>query len=177
MIPFTGRVLAKQFIKSKPNPVGIKNFVICGSSGRPLDFEFYQGKGTGIPEETKQLGLGASVLLRLTESIPRQMNHKVCFHNYFTGMPLIRELKAKGIHSLGVVKANRLKGCELKSDKDLKKEGRGAMESKVTAEGDICVTRWQDNGTVTMASSFVGVEEKDQVRRWSEAACKGTRYG
>ncbi|XP_072047401.1 piggyBac transposable element-derived protein 3-like [Amphiura filiformis] len=123
MIPFTGRVPAKQFIKNNPNPVGIKSFVICGSSGRALDFELFQGKGTGIPEETKHLGLGASVVLRLTESIPRQMNYKVCFDNYFTGMPLVRELKTKGIQVLGVDKVNRLKGCELKSDKDLKKEG------------------------------------------------------
>ncbi|KAI8771497.1 piggyBac transposable element-derived protein 3 [Biomphalaria glabrata] len=34
MIPFTGRVPAKQFIKGKPNTVGGKNFVICGKSGR-----------------------------------------------------------------------------------------------------------------------------------------------
>lgn len=38
MIPFTGQVPAKQFIKSKPNPVGVKNFVIYGISGRALDF-------------------------------------------------------------------------------------------------------------------------------------------
>ncbi|XP_033113148.1 uncharacterized protein LOC117113820 [Anneissia japonica] len=101
MIPFTGRVPTKQVIKSKPNPVGIKNFVLCGKSGRALDFEFYQGKGTGIPQETKHLGLGASVVILLTNTIPRQMNYKICFDNYFTGIPLIRELKSKGILSVG----------------------------------------------------------------------------
>jgi hypothetical protein len=38
MILFTGRMPAKQAIKSKPNPVGLKNWVICGKSGRVLDF-------------------------------------------------------------------------------------------------------------------------------------------
>ncbi len=71
MIPFNGRVPAKQFIKSKLNPVGMKNFVICGKSGKANDFEFYQRKETDIADEYKSLGLGASVVLRLAENIPR----------------------------------------------------------------------------------------------------------
>ena len=70
IVPFTGRVPAKQFIKSKPNPVGVKHFVICCKSGGALDFELHQGAGTGIPEETKHVGLGGSVVLRLAETIP-----------------------------------------------------------------------------------------------------------
>ena len=167
LIPFTGRVPAKQFIKSKPNPVGVKNFVICGKSGRAQAFELYQDAGTGIPDDTKHLGLGALVVLRLAETTPKQKNHKVCFDNYFTGMRLIRELKMKGIHSVGVVKSNRFMGCVLKTEKELKKEGRGSMDSKISDEGDISVVRWLDN-LVTLASSFVGIDEKDKVRRWKE---------
>ena len=92
MIPFTGGAPAKQFVKNEPNPVAIKNFVICGKFGKAHDFELYQGKGTGICEEHKSLGLGASVVLRLAENIPRFSNYKVCFDNYFTGFPLIQEL-------------------------------------------------------------------------------------
>ena len=50
-------MLARQYVKSKPNPVGFKNFVLCGKSGRMLDFEIYQGTGTDVPEESKHLGL------------------------------------------------------------------------------------------------------------------------
>ena len=57
MIPFTGRAPAKQFVKRKPNPVGIKNFVICGKPGKAHDFELCQGKGTGIFEEHKNVVL------------------------------------------------------------------------------------------------------------------------
>ena len=60
-------------------------------------------------------------------------------------------------------------GCCLKEAKDLKKEGRGAMDSKVSKEKNICVVRWFDNSVVTLASSFVGVESIDYVRRWSAA--------
>lgn len=60
---------AKQYIKGKPNPVGVKNVVVCGKSGRAIDFELYQGVETGITEEKRNLGLGASIVLRLSESI------------------------------------------------------------------------------------------------------------
>ena len=44
------------------------------------------------------------------------------------------------------------------------------MWFEVSGEGDICLTRWQDNGAVTLASSFLGIDEKDQVKRWSASA-------
>ena len=97
------------------------------------------------------------------------MNHKMIFENYFTTMPLIRELKKEGIHSLGVVRQNKLKSCPLKTAKDLKKEGRGAIDSKVSKEKDISVVFWFDNSLVTLASSFVGVKPVEHVRRWSAA--------
>ena len=85
-------------------------------------------------------------------------------------MSLIRELKKEGIHSLGVVKKKKLMGYCLKEAKDLKKEGRGAMDSKVSKEKNICVVRWFDNSVVTLVSSFVGVEPIDHVRQWNAAA-------
>ena len=109
----------------------MKNLVLCGKSGRALDFELYQGAGTDIPEKYKKLGLGlgASIVLRLSKTVPKQINHKIVFDNYFIGMSLIRELKKEGIHSLGVVRKNKLMGCCLKNAKDLKEESRGAMDS------------------------------------------------
>ncbi|KAG0411022.1 hypothetical protein HPB47_011857 [Ixodes persulcatus] len=59
MIPFTGKVPAKQVIKSKPNPEGVKVFVRCSHDGLAHDFEIYQGKGTGIDTSYAHLGLGA----------------------------------------------------------------------------------------------------------------------
>ena len=95
MIPFEETAPAKQFVTNKPNPIGLKNFVFCGKSGRALDFELYQGAGSGIPEKYKKLalGLGGSIVLRLSGTIPKRLNHKLVFNNYLTGMSLIRELK------------------------------------------------------------------------------------
>ncbi|KAG0416758.1 hypothetical protein HPB47_006164 [Ixodes persulcatus] len=74
MIPFTGRVAAKQFLRNKPNPEGVKVFVRCSSDGMANDFELYQGKGTGTSLEHKHLGLGGSIVMRLVEHLPKFKN-------------------------------------------------------------------------------------------------------
>ena len=167
MIPFHGRVPARQYVKGKPNPVGIKSFVRCGKSGKAYDFELYQGKGTGVSQDFKHLGLGGSVVMRLVENLPKNERFKVYFDNYFTSIPLLLELKAIGFHALGVVKANRMNGAVLKSKKVIQKEGRGAFDSRVSRDGSVTLVRWNDNSVVTVASTFVGVGEIGQVKRWS----------
>ncbi|KAG0442393.1 hypothetical protein HPB47_015723 [Ixodes persulcatus] len=117
MIPFTGRVAAKQFLRNKPNPEGAKVFVRCSSDGVANDFELYQVKGTGTSLEHKHLGLGGSIVMRLVEHLPKFKNFKCFFDNYFTSVSLLRELKAVGIWAVGTIRANRLQGCALKSEK------------------------------------------------------------
>ena len=82
MIPFQGRAPERQCVKNKPNPVML--FVHCGRSGVAYDFEFYQGKGTGVSEDHKDLGLGGSMVMRLIENLPEGENFKVYFGNFFT---------------------------------------------------------------------------------------------
>lgn len=84
MVPFTGRVPAKQFVKNKPHPEGIKVFVRCSSDGLAHDFEFYQGKGTGISKDHSHLGLGGSVVMRLVEALPHGLNMRCYMDNYFS---------------------------------------------------------------------------------------------
>ena len=78
MISFEGKAPAKQFVVNKPNFIGLKNFVLCGKSGKALDFELYQGAGTSIPEKYKKLGLGsgASIVLKLSETLPNESTTK-----------------------------------------------------------------------------------------------------
>ena len=42
----------------------------CGWSG--MANEFYQGKGTGVSEDHKDLGLGGSIAMRLVENLPER---------------------------------------------------------------------------------------------------------
>ncbi|KAL1440946.1 hypothetical protein MTO96_008992 [Rhipicephalus appendiculatus] len=170
MIPFTGKVPAKQVIKSKPNPEGVKVFVRCSPDGIAHDFEIYQGKGTGIDSSYAHLGLGGSVVLRLCEKLPKGRNFKCFFDNYFTSVNLLRELRTAGIQATGTIRGNRLMGCNLKNEKELRKEGRGAMDRKTTEEGDVVLVRWLDNGVVNIASTQVGCGTVGVASRWSDAS-------
>ena len=106
MIPFHGRCPPRQYIKNKPNPVGIKLFVRCEKSDKAYDFELYQGADTGISAEHTYLGLAGSIVIWLVKNIPRNENVKVFFDNYFTSIALLLELKALGIYSLGAMKSS-----------------------------------------------------------------------
>ena len=61
-----------------------------------------------------------------------------------------------------------MRGCVLKTEKEL--GYRGAIDSKVSKDGDRCVLRWLDNGVVTLASTLAGVGLQANVKRWSDSA-------
>ena len=84
-------------------------FVRCGKSAMENNFIFYQGKGTGI--RNQELGLGGSCVMRLVENLPENTN----FGNFFTSVPLLLELKVKGVFSLAVLKTNPMSSIVLKS--------------------------------------------------------------
>ena len=130
------------------------------------DFEFYQGKGTGVSEDHKDLGLGGSIVMGLVENLPERENFKVYFDNFFTSIPLLIQLKEKGFHALGVLKTNRMSGAILKPKGDMKRQGRGAMDSFVSKSGNITIVRWQDNNVVNVVFTFFGMGNIGKVKRW-----------
>lgn len=170
MVPFKGRLDIKQYVKGKPNPWGIKIFMLCGESGLVYDFLPYQGSTTKIEDHIKQqYGVTGAIVLRLADRIPSGVGHKLFFDNYFTSLPLLREMLGKKIFAAGTVRSNRCEKCPLKAEKEMKKSGRGSSDCVVSADGNIAITRWMDNRTVTLASNFIAIEDEDSVRRWNKA--------
>ncbi|KAF3838885.1 hypothetical protein F7725_010653, partial [Dissostichus mawsoni] len=141
MIPFKGRLSIKQYIPKNPNP-GV------------LWIEVYQG--AAVRGQISQLGMAADVVIRLCDDI-QQKHHKVFFDNFFTTIPLLQVLQSQGVCGTGTCRRNRLHGAqlELKSEKQLNKEGRGAC-SVVTNAQNLSITRWLDSSVIHMASSCTG---------------------
>ena len=107
MVPYKGRMKRgiKQVVKNKPTPEEAKIFVRASSdTGLMYEFEVYQGANTGFDPAHRSLGLGGAVVLRLTSNIPRNLNYKVFFDNYFSSVPLLLTLKNRGILAVGVAK-------------------------------------------------------------------------
>lgn len=160
MIPFTGRCPVRQFVRNKPRPTGLKNFVVASSSGLVVDFEIYQGPSTPLPN--RELGLGPGVILRLAQTLPR--NSCLYFDRYFTTLALLEKLAQIGFHGTGTIMANRLRGLKLKPDK-LMQQG----DHQQLVNENIALIKWRDTKTVLIGSNCTGAEPLSTVTRWNKS--------
>jgi len=135
MVPFKGKSNIKQYIRGKPNPWGFKLWGRAGTSGILYDFDVYQGK-SGRQSKENSIGVGGDVVLQLSDTLPAGKNYKLFADNFFTSLPLVKALKERSIFFAGTVRANRLKGCHLKSEKELKRQGRGASDYSIHQESN-----------------------------------------
>ncbi|KAK9704002.1 Transposase IS4 [Popillia japonica] len=147
---------------NKPHKWGIKLFVLCDSNGFAYRFEIYNGAGDniilpGIPD----IGATSNVIICLSQIIPNFMHHILYFDNFYTSLPLLVDLRARGIYSLGTVRAKRIPGCKLPTDDEIDKEERGFCVEYVTSTHgvDVHIVLWKDNKCVYLVSTYVGTEE------------------
>ena len=123
----TKRSKIRQYNPKKPHKWGFKNLVRAGASGLMYDFYLYAGKEEDPDNEFNGLQKCAIAVARLCKYLPDHKHHKLYFDNWFTTLPPLQFLKMTGIHAAGTIRANRIKGCPLKANKDLEKDGRGCV--------------------------------------------------
>lgn len=99
-----------------------------------------------------------------------QLAEKVSFmifaDNFFTSMPLIEKLLAKGICYTGTVRKNRMSKCTLMTD--LSKKGRGSYDHRIESNTNTVCLKWQDTKAVTLMSTYAGPEPLGKARRWDK---------
>ena len=81
-------------------------------------------------------------------------------------MDLLHYFRLKGIHAVATVRLNRLRRCPLDANKDLMKNGRGAMDYFCDSNSGIMAVKCVDNSIVNLASNFGGVEPIGELERW-----------
>lgn len=171
MIPFTGVCAVKQFVRGKPNPEGLKNFVCATPEGLILDFEIYQGKGTLLEACDVNLGVGPSAVIRLTRSL--KPGTQVFVDRFFTTIPLLEYLLNKNIVCTGTIMKSRIPSAvHLTSEKIIKKFPRGFTEQTVRNDGKINVVQWFDQKPIIIASTGLGEQPTDICKRWSKKESK-----
>jgi hypothetical protein len=116
MIPFHGHVRMRQYIRGKPNPVGLKVFVSATTCGLPLDFCLYEGKGAQISAEKipmpEKLDIGWRVVLKLSDTLPTESS--IFMDRYFTSVTLIERLSDRSTLACGKIMSSRLpKSCQI----------------------------------------------------------------
>ena len=128
----------------------------CGVSGLTYDFLMYDGSGHNVAEICGSQS--SDFVVKLCETLPKQMNFKVYFDNWFTSFELQILLKSWEIWSVGTIRTNHFRNCSLKSESEPKKEGRGAMDARYEKQTGISVVRWLDSSAVQLPATHVGVE-------------------
>ena len=167
MVAFKGRSGLKQYLRNKPRKWGFKLWARAGCDGILHDFDVYQGK-TDKAGEKSGLGMTGNVVMNMVRNLQEDQNFIIFADNLFSSLKLVEELKSKGFWFVGTVRENRLKGCDLKGEKALKKEKRGAMDSKVELNSNVVVVRWFDNRKVDLISSCIGVEPLKKATRYDK---------
>lgn len=170
IVPFTGKLNIKQYCKGKPNPWGVKIYVMCGSSGTIYDFLLYQGSATEFdipPQIQKQVGMGGSVVLTLTQDLEKN-KHCLYFDNFFAGYNLFEILLHKKIYAASTIRVNRFSKPPFLNDKWMASKGRGTTDEIRNKEDTICLVKWYDNKPVYMCSNFIASGEVEKVKRWDK---------
>jgi hypothetical protein len=165
IIPILGHYHHRQYVRNKPRPVGLKNFVITTSKGMVLDFEIYQGQNTPLGDRT--LGLGPAVVLRLSKTISE--NSVLFFYRYFTTLPLLDRLNQIGLKATDTIMNNRLKNIHFAEDKKFNGE---KWEELSRADKNTVAIKWKDSKCVTVLSTATGAEPHSMVKRWSKTENK-----
>ena len=171
IIPFKARNTRTQYLPKTPHKWGLKVFVRCGVSGIIYDFSFYNGKDPEIEANSIPHALkfqAAKFVWKLLDGMPDNQNFKIYFDNDFNSLELQAALISRGIHSIGTIRANRLRGCILKSEAQLKEEGRGAVDSCFDTQHSIYVVRWYDLRAITLSSTFCSTEPIGTCIRWNK---------
>lgn len=130
--------------------------------GLMIDFEVYRGAST--PFGDRSLGVGASVILHLSKSIPR--GSCLYFDRYLSSIPLLEKLNTLELHGTVPLMLNRIperKNIDFKPDCRMQ---RG--ESQQFVCDDVVVVKWMDNKSVLVASNCTSADETTLVKRWNK---------
>ena len=144
---------------------------MCSSSGLIHNFDVYSGR-IAPPQNGPDLGSSSNIVLTLSEVIPNNVNHLLYFDNWFTFIPLELELWKRRIFGLGTARSNRLKGCTMMTDKEMKSKARGTYDEKeCKIDGAVFwAVKWYDAKSVTLLTTFDSAEPTNSVKRYDRSS-------
>ena len=148
--------------KTTTHKWGFKKLVRAGQLGMVYGFFIYGGKNDngGNPFTAED------IVLKLSKDILKNEGFQLYFDNWFSTMELILSLKSFGIFSTATFRTNRLNGCPLSTEKDLKKQSCGSFDYRTDVNTGLHVVKWLDNKCVHLALTFSGVKVEKTVPRW-----------
>ena len=169
VIPSCGYHSARMYIEEKPIRFGYKARTFASLNGYVYSFDIYTGKSNYDKTSESTLGLGSKVIVDLLNNVDGDYQ-VVYFDYFFTSYNLLSHLKKDGYFACATMRENRRGNCPLQEKKPIEKKTRGCYEYKFEEEKEICITRWNDNETVTVSSNFIGVESDSRLQTFHASA-------
>ncbi|CAG5041429.1 unnamed protein product [Parnassius apollo] len=142
-VPFRGRIIFRQYNKSKRHKYGMKLFKLCTLPGYTCKLELYAGKNNELVNTTP-----TRVIMSICKHI-LGCGHTLVTDNWYTSLELANELLDKDTHLVGTLRKNRRGLPKAVVDSKLKPGEVIAMEN----ERGICVLKWKDKRDVLMLST------------------------
>ncbi|XP_049878455.1 piggyBac transposable element-derived protein 2-like [Pectinophora gossypiella] len=161
-VPYRGRLIFRQYNKSKRHKYGMKLFKLCTIPGYTCKLELY----AGTRKNHEQVNTTPkNVVMSLCKEI-LDLGHTVSTDNWYTSLDLANELIDRSTHLVGTLRKNRKGLPKQVIGAKLKRGESVAMEN----ERGITVLHWKDKRSVFMLSTkhskgFASVHKKGKVFR------------
>ncbi|XP_049845312.1 piggyBac transposable element-derived protein 3-like [Schistocerca gregaria] len=157
MILFHGQVKMKQYVKGKPNPEGLKNFVMANRK---------QIQSEKVPPPEK-LDVEGRVVLKLSDTLT--LKPTIYVNRYFTSVPLLTKLlRDRNITAIGTIMLSHIpRSIQFEEDATMRKT-RGSHDQVVRNDGNLTIIKWFDNRAIYLASTESGVEPILKCTQWSK---------
>ncbi|XP_028968650.1 piggyBac transposable element-derived protein 4-like [Galendromus occidentalis] len=167
MIPFRGRLSFLQYMPGKSHKYGVKVFKLCNPDGYTFRMRVYTGKSDGISKS-----LPSGIVQELAEPY-LDAGRTLTADNYFTSVPLAKNLLRRKTHFLGTLRSNRK---HLPKSVVNSRLARDQVVGKMSNEG-IVVGKWRDKRDVYFLTTkhdlrmvTLGRSRRDGVERAKPAA-------
>lgn len=151
MVPTKARCNIRQYKPNKPHKFGIKITGRAGKSGFLHDFEVYEGITCHGSAST--CGVSGDIVLKLVSTLEQHKHFRVFADNWFSSYAVVKELQQRAFEYTGTIRKNRIPKVVMKSDEQLKKNGRDSHDSRTSDDG-IKVVKWMDNKVIQFISTY-----------------------
>jgi hypothetical protein len=163
---FRGRLVFRQYIKSKKARYGIKFYELTTADGYVLNIYMYCGKDHNIePIETDASKLEKTVFRLFRPYLYK--GHNLYMDNYYNSVTLSNKLLNARTHTNGTLRVNRKGNPKLVVSRKLK---RGEHIWK--RHGQVYVSKWQDQRPVLMITTRDHPRLKEVTNRYGQKKIK-----
>jgi hypothetical protein len=148
----------RQYMPKKPEKWKIKFWVLADSSTKFIYwFDIYCGKNleaeVRVEAPSRQGGSAYGVIMHLVQGLEGK-GHCVVMDNFFTSIPLFRDLASKGIYATGTIRSNRIGiPSHLKNTRMWRRCEQGHLEWAMHASRELSCVMWKDKCPVLLIST------------------------